>query len=340
MADADDLVRFFWNAGSIMKETRFAIDSIPNVDRAAIERLLHQLDAVLSIVLQLTADEITGQDELDKMISDTANCIITLDSFLEQPHRDMIIERELVYSGLPGAPRYKLNLDRATTLHALGNSWEDVAKAMGVDRRTLSRHFERIGLTTKRPSFTPISDEELDEVVSEISLEHPFIGSSIMAGHLESREIHIPMKRVQDSLRRVDSIGVLIRCEFMAIYSDAIIDNFELISWAGLIKRRVYHVRGANALWHHDGNEKLKPWGFYVHGCVDGHSRLILYLECCNNKRSATVEELFMSAVGVYGWPSRVRGDFGTENNGVERRMNARRGAGHHAYLRGRCAYS
>ncbi|KAF6765688.1 hypothetical protein DFP72DRAFT_839507 [Ephemerocybe angulata] len=52
-------------------------------------------------------------------------------------------------------------------------------------------------------------------------------------------------------------------------------------------------TRGANALWHQDGNEKLKPWGFYVHGCVDGHSRLIIYLVCTNNKRSKPVGEFF-----------------------------------------------
>jgi len=104
------------------------------------------------------------------------------------------------------------------------------------------------------------------------------------------------------------------------------------------MRRRVYRVRGANALFHHDGNEKLKPWGFYIHGCVDGFSRLIIYLVCCNNKRSATVESIFMrEAVGRYGWPSRVRGDYGKENNGVERQMIRRWGEAHHAYLRGRC---
>jgi hypothetical protein len=95
-------------------------------------------------------------------------------------------------------------------------------------------------------------------------------------------------------------------------------------------------VRGANALWHQDGNEKLKPWGFWIHGCVDGHSRLIVYLGCTNNKRSATVEALFVEGVNVFGWPSRVRGDFGTENNGIERVMVQKWGVNHHPYLRGR----
>jgi hypothetical protein len=60
---------------------------------------------------------------------------------------------------------------------------------------------------------------------------------------------------------------------------------------------------------------------------------MIIYLHCSNNKLSATVENLFMEAVNTYGWPSRVRGDWGTENNGIERQMIAHRGINHRPYL-------
>lgn len=113
-------------------------------------------------------------------------------------------------------------------------------------------------------------------------------------------------------------------------------DLILLCRWAGIIRRRVYRVRGANALWHIDGNEKLRPWGFWVHGCIDGHSRLIIYLQCCSNKRAATVSKVFRDAVDIFGWPSRGRGDFGRENNEVERQMVAHWGAAHRAFLRGR----
>lgn len=98
----------------------------------------------------------------------------------------------------------------------------------------------------------------------------------------------------------------------------------------------MYRVRGANALWHMDGNEKLRHWGFYVHGCVDGYSRQVIYLECRTNKKSATVAAIFHRGVDEFGAPSRVRGDFGTENNGVEKFMNTLRGPDHKAYLRGK----
>jgi hypothetical protein len=43
-----------------------------------------------------------------------------------------------------------------------------------------------------------------------------------------------------------------------------------------------------------------------------------------------------MDAVHTFGWPSRVRGDYGTENNDIERKMIQRWGEDHHAYIRGR----
>lgn len=47
-----------------------------------------------------------------------------------------------------------------------------------------------------------------------------------------------------------------------------------------------YHVAYPNALWHIDGNMSFIRWGFVVHGAVDGHSWLIVYLHCPSNNRA------------------------------------------------------
>jgi hypothetical protein len=72
-------------------------------------------------------------------------------------------------------------------------------------------HMDRAGFSTDRRPFTEISDDELDEHVSAISLDHPFAGSGIIMGHLEALSIHLPSEHVQDCLRRVDALGVLVR---------------------------------------------------------------------------------------------------------------------------------
>ena len=36
------------------------------------------------------------------------------------------------------------------------------------------------------------------------------------------------------------------------------------------LRRQAYHSKGPNFIWHIDGYDKLKPYGFSVHGCIDG----------------------------------------------------------------------
>ena len=51
------------------------------------------------------------------------------------------------------------------------------------------------------------------------------------------------------------------------------------------LKRSTYHNSGPNYAWHCDGYDKLKPFGFPIHGCIDGWSRKVLwlYVTCSNN---------------------------------------------------------
>lgn len=37
--------------------------------------------------------------------------------------------------------------------------------------------------------------------------------------------------------------------------------------------RRQYAAPGPNFVWHIDGYDKLKPFGFAIHGAIDGFSR-------------------------------------------------------------------
>jgi hypothetical protein len=75
-----------------------------------------------------------------------------------------------------------------------------------------------------------------------------------------------------------------------------------------------------------DGQHKLINWKFVIHGAVDGKSRLIVFMLASDNNKSETVEDSFLQATQQWGWPSRVRADYGGENLGVRTLMNAVRG--------------
>ena len=39
---------------------------------------------------------------------------------------------------------------------------------------------------------------------------------------------------------------------------------------------RKYRTRGPNYVWHIDGHDKLKPYGFSIHECIDGFSKKLI----------------------------------------------------------------
>ena len=85
------------------------------------------------------------------------------------------------------------------------------------------------------------------------------------------------------------------------------------------LQRRQYKGRGPNFLWHIDGFDKLKPYGFCIHGGIDGYSRRILWLEVgISNNEPAFIAKYFVDCVKAAGGTARiVRADLGTENTYV-----------------------
>ena len=80
--------------------------------------------------------------------------------------------------------------------------------------------------------------------------------------------------------------------------------------------RRAYHAKGANYIWHLDGYDKIKQFGFAISGCVDGFSRKIICLNVytTNNNPRIFADYFHESLDRECGCLLKVHGDLGTEN--------------------------
>ena len=85
------------------------------------------------------------------------------------------------------------------------------------------------------------------------------------------------------------------------------------------LKWRQYITKGPNHLWHIDGYDKLKPFGFCIHGAINGFSWLILWLDVrYTNNDPTVISKYFVDCVRQLGGTARVRrADCGTENGYV-----------------------
>ena len=68
------------------------------------------------------------------------------------------------------------------------------------------------------------------------------------------------------------------------------------------LSRRMYLNCGPNFSWHADGYDKLKPYGVAIHGCIDGFSRKLIWLEASSsNNNPATISSYHINEVQSLG---------------------------------------
>lgn len=88
----------------------------------------------------------------------------------------------------------------------------------------------------------------------------------MILGHLSPTGRRVQQRTVWKALLRVDPVNSRLR-------------------WACLVQLRKYSVPKPNSLWYIDGHHSIIKWGFVIHGAINGHSRLILYVRCATNNK-------------------------------------------------------
>ena len=87
------------------------------------------------------------------------------------------------------------------------------------------------------------------------------------------------------------------------------------------LHRRSYANPGPNFCWHIDGYDKLKPFGFAIHGAIDVFSRRMLWLKVgpTNNNPQAIGLHFVRALLQLKVVPCLIRTDRGTENVHIEK---------------------
>ena len=93
-------------------------------------------------------------------------------------------------------------------LRETGMNWTSIASCLGVHARTLYRR--RMELNVK-PSFTAISDTDLDVHIRDVLRLTPFAGESLVKGSMQARGVYVPRWKLRERLTEIDPIGRALR---------------------------------------------------------------------------------------------------------------------------------
>ena len=165
-----------------------------------------------------------------------------------------------------------------------------------ISKRTLLNKLKEYGLSRRK------SNADRGQVSACIQREldgsGQLLGYRAMWRRLQSKHgIHVPRLMVQTILRELNPEGSRLRR-------------------AHRLQRREYLNPGPNYCWHSDGYDKLKPFGFPIHGCIDGFSRRIMWLEITRtNNNPHVVGKFYIDCIKrQQSCPTILRTDKGTEN--------------------------
>ena len=109
------------------------------------------------------------------------------------------------------------------------------------------------------PSLISIHVPSTSNPVRHTDWKNRFLQRRICCERSADWTINAPRDSIMIALRELDSDGAISRRK-------------------NRLRRRNYRSLGPNHIWHADGCDKLKPFGFPIHACIDVYSRKMPWL--------------------------------------------------------------
>ena len=163
---------------------------------------------------------------------------------------------------------------------------------------TIKRHLKKLNLFRRPVERIRTDDATLMAAVKEeLSGSGSYIGYMRVWAHLRKTGLEVRQDDVSRAILQYDPDGVSRRQRRK-------------------LRRRKYFIAGPNYFWHIDGHDKLKLFGFSLHGCIDGFSRRLIWLEVSSsNKKPEIIGKFYLDAVRqLQSIPKKLKADDGTEH--------------------------
>ncbi|CAH0380799.1 unnamed protein product [Bemisia tabaci] len=271
--------------------------SLPNVH--------HHIQFLDTLLSQLPAYD-------EELISQTKNSLLQLVAAASCCLNDLLLSHA-EDKGAAVAGIAELDIDVVLHLRKSGLPWSKIGAIFGLSRQSMYNFRKSNGI--EEPNMN-LDELALEDVLPSIMQSLPNAGAVMIRGVLLTHGFKINVNRVKEAMKRIDPFGVHLRMRQK-------------------IPRRVYSVPHPNYLWHIDGTHKLVMFRIVIHGCIDGFSRYIIFVESSTDNEAETVLQQFLTGVDNFGVPSRVRGDSGGENSSVRHFMVTVMGEGRGSFIKG-----
>jgi len=146
-----------------------------------------------------------------------------------RPRSTFSYSAQAVQSSSPGRPRFEISRAQIQYLRSMSFSWVQISRILGVSYTTIYRRRMEYGLHSSQG--TPISDNDLQECLSEMRSRFPALGQTMAWGRLRSLGYAVTRARIREAIRATDPIYTALR-------------------WREMTTRRPYSIPSPNSLWH------------------------------------------------------------------------------------------